>query len=623
MIRPLIYCLCLAISFSAGGEEIEEADGAAYLAELNKIFSASHIPGAAVVVVREGQIAESWYYGFANLETKAPVTRQTVFRAGSVSKNITSLIAMRLMQAGQLQPEDSIRTLVPSFKFQNPWQSQSPLQLQHLLQHTGGLPGSSFAEYATDQRDASPKQYLNWLGPVTLRWPPGTFYSYANPGHTIAAAVLENVSGSTFDELALSQVFSPLGMQSASFATYGSDPSKLAKSYDASEQMIPDWEMMIRPSGSLTTNAHDLARLVAMYANGGLLSDGQPWISREWLKRMETGEAALAAQISPGAATYGWGNFGHMIDGHYFRGHWGKTEGFRTNIAYSTMHRHGFVILTNSIDERAMSAARKATARFLHKSRDIKSAPSKAIARVSNSSSAGSGWYINVGHEMPARQWLFYGLDQYHITRDEEDQSLQVERFSPQGNFTRRYVELNGGYATKGSPHATAAFADYSGDPYWLRAGPYKKVSSIEAFFWRYIAYIAIITSLLFLLQGIWLIVKRSPQGPVAQRLYPFIQVTTASAFLLACYLFLAFGLLGDAEATKLFGTFSLVSAITAVSSLLAGVLGILLPLIWWAGRPIDSRLHTLSSLVLWLPMHVLAWVWMVHDWVPLVPWIT
>jgi CubicO group peptidase (beta-lactamase class C family) len=584
---------------------------------LEDAFRDTHVPGAAVAVVRSGALVHTWYHGVADLETQRPVTRDTVFRAGSVSKNVTSLIAVRLMQAGLIEPESKVAPLLPKFKLDNPWSADHPLQVRHLLQHTGGLPGSSYAEYAANRIDAAPGDYLEWLGDTKLRWPPGIFYSYANPGHTIVAALLERITGESFDQLAQRHVFSPLQMASASFATFGKQPAAMATSYDARRRVVPSWEMLIRPSGSLSATVVDLAKLVALYTRRGRLADGRSWLDATWLTRMEQGEAALAARISPGAAAYGWGNFCCLIDGRYFRGHWGKTEAFRTNMGYRPDHADGFVIVANATDEGAMEAARIAIVRFLA---DAISSPSVPDIPL-RTPEIFPGHYISVGHEMPLRGWLFRGLNQCYIRASEEiPGAIAMTRRTPQSRGACTLYPVDAGFAHPGTPHATAVFADYDGDKYWLNGGPFKRVSMIEALFWRYLPGIALVAGLLALAQGGWLLVARIRNGQSPG--YPGIQITGMLGVLLTAVLFVGYGLLGSAGEQHQFGTLGLVSMATAVASLVGGGCALVLPVIVWVSRSTQPGWQTALGMIVALPVHILAWVWLVHGWIPLIPWL-
>ena len=334
--------------------------------EIENILDESSVQGAGIVVVEEGAPALEVYWGLADVEDARPVDRDTVFRAGSISKNVTSLLALRLIETGELDANALVSDLAPEIEISNRWQEGAPVRVIHLLEHTAGLPGSTYREYSENKPDASPQEYLDAAGKLKTRWLPGTLYSYSNAGHTVLARVMETVTGKSFDELVKEEVFGPLGMESASFRTHGNGIDPVAKSYTMGGQEQPVWEMLIRPSGALTTKPVDLAKLVSIYAQSQP-EESDPYLSSTALTRMRGSEASAAADGGVGDGAYGFGTFAFIIDGRTYYGHWGKTEGFRANLGYLPKTGKGFVIMLNVVDERAASALRSAIAGYLER----------------------------------------------------------------------------------------------------------------------------------------------------------------------------------------------------------------------------------------------------------------
>ena len=598
--------------FAQGQAELE--------AEIVEILEQSAVKGAGIVVVENGDPAIEVYWGEANVEMGKPVDATTVFRAGSISKNVTSLLALRLIEDGRLDANAEITDIAPEIEIQNDWQDTAPVRVIHLLEHTAGLPGSTYREYAENKADATPQDYLDTIGKLKTRWPPGSLYSYSNAGHTVLARVMGQATGTSFDQLVQDQVFTPLGMQSASFLTYGNDGSRIAKSYNLSGQEQPGWEMLIRPSGALTTTPMDLAKLVQLYARSEAgVEDG--FLSSEALARMRGSEASAAADAGIGDGAYGFGTFAFIVEGTTFYGHWGKTEGFRANLGYLPGTGDGFVIILNVVDERAANALRSAIAKYL--TGDATPAAGlefDVFDRNMNEDKAGA--YVLATHEQPLRAWLFKALDQRRIEMTDEGLMVRgVGQLAPPATMFRPVRA--GGFAADGVPIATAAFYEMDGKTYWIDGDAYIKASGFEAWFRGAIIPAALIVSLIALLHGpVWGIMGMLGRGPTGQGLWVRSALLVSGlGFLATTALFVNFALLGDWSALGIVGQPRLVSVLMAVTSIVA-VIGGIAALIFTARKAVtDPSLFLIYAIPASIVLGVFALLWVFVGWFPLMTW--
>jgi CubicO group peptidase (beta-lactamase class C family) len=156
----------------------------------------NNVPGAAIALVRDGEVIWSEGFGVANAMTREPVTADTLFEVASNSKVVTAYIALRLVDEGVLSLDESLNSYLAE-----PWlppsEYRDAITLRHVLSHTAGLGH-------------------NTLDRESL-FAPGKGYSYSGIGFLYLQAVLEEVTGRTLSELALEVVFEPLGMQDSSF----------------------------------------------------------------------------------------------------------------------------------------------------------------------------------------------------------------------------------------------------------------------------------------------------------------------------------------------------------------------------------------------------------------------
>ncbi len=530
------------------------------------------VPGASVAVVENGELVFARGYGFADVKNDVPVTEDTLFKAGSTSKNVTSLLALILAEEGRLDLNTPLREIDPAITPHNPYAEEHPIRLVHLLEHTAGLEGSTYNEYASSEMGYSPTAYAKRMAPkLKVRWEPGHYWSYANGGHTVAAAAMEKVTGETFDALVATRIFGPLGMQDATFTRAEVDAERLSKSYGPSGQgEQPHWDMLIRPSGSLIATPTDLAQIIRVYAKRGAI-DGGKLVDAAALERMERTETTAASRVGAVKGFYGLGNFGFMEGEHLFQGHWGSTEGFRTHMGYSVPARGGYVVMANS-DDGTSHRLRNLIAAYL--TRDVPTPAPITMDTPPVDLAAAAGWYIPFSEIMPLRSWLFRILGPAHLSGSDEGMLIAK---SPNPFIGTRIFEPRGGglFASKGAHVPTAVIAEGAdGAPVFVNNMTFKKVSFAEATAPLVIFVSGAIVSLVSILVGSVFGVRRlmgRESAAVASRVRVSL-LLSGGAFVLTMVLFVATGMLGDWATMILMGTVTWLSLSIAALSLLGPV---------------------------------------------------
>jgi CubicO group peptidase (beta-lactamase class C family) len=164
-------------------------------------------PGAAVMVIRNGEIVHSAGYGYANLEEKIPIEADSIFRLGSVSKQFTAMAIMVLAERGKLAYDDPVSRYVPELE------RFGDITVRHLLTHTSGLP-----DYYDDIEVSGPRpsnadvmKFLSGWG--ESEFTPGARHEYSNPGYEALTQVVVAASGQSFASFMRENVFKPAGMQ--------------------------------------------------------------------------------------------------------------------------------------------------------------------------------------------------------------------------------------------------------------------------------------------------------------------------------------------------------------------------------------------------------------------------
>lgn len=169
-------------------------------------------PGCAVGVKAKGAAPVFSVYGSADLEHAVPITPDTVFEAGSVSKQFTAAAILLLADAGKLALSDDIRTYLPEMPDYG-----RPITIDMLLSHTSGLRDwgevMDLAGWPRTSRVYTPAEVLQITARQrALNYPPGEAYSYTNTGYNLAAAIVQRVSGQTLADFTRDRIFRPLGM---------------------------------------------------------------------------------------------------------------------------------------------------------------------------------------------------------------------------------------------------------------------------------------------------------------------------------------------------------------------------------------------------------------------------
>lgn len=189
-------------------------DSAAAVDRIFANWSSRQSPGCAVGVARNGQTILERAYGMANLEYDVPNTPQTIFEAGSVSKQFTAAAVALLAQQGKLSLDDEVSKYIPELP-----DYETPITIRHMLTHTSGLRDWGTVALATGwPRGTRTHTHAHVLDIVSrqksLNYTPGAEYLYSNTGYNLAAIIVARVSGMSFAEFTRKNLFEPLGMTS-------------------------------------------------------------------------------------------------------------------------------------------------------------------------------------------------------------------------------------------------------------------------------------------------------------------------------------------------------------------------------------------------------------------------
>src|ERR1700749_178445 len=167
------------------------------------------IPGAAIIVVKNGQVIFRKGYGLANLELNMPVRPEMVFRIASITKQFTAVAVMMLVEQGKLSLQDSITKFFPDYPTDG-----KTITIENLLTHTSGV--KDYLEKLWPQRmreDFRPESLIDLFRNEGLEFEPGTKESYSNSNYVLLGVIIEKLSGKEYGQFIEENIFKPLGMK--------------------------------------------------------------------------------------------------------------------------------------------------------------------------------------------------------------------------------------------------------------------------------------------------------------------------------------------------------------------------------------------------------------------------
>lgn len=309
------------------------------------------VPGAALLVLKDGQPVVQRGYGLANLEQETAVTAQTNFRLASITKQFTAASILLLAQDGKLSLDDPLKRWLPSLPA-----AADAITLRHLLSHTSGLIDYEEVMPANQTAQLHDSDVLKLLeGQDRTYFTPGTSYRYSNSGYALLALIVGKASGQDFASFLQQRIFQPLGMAHTVALEEGrSTVSHRAYGYT---QTDGNWQ---RTDQSTTS---------AVLGDGGIyssLEDLARWDAALYDERLLK-KASLQAAFSPATRTdephvpfYG---FGWRIDGDSLW-HSGESIGFRNVILRFPKERLTVLLLSNRNDPEPYAAASAIAAAF-------------------------------------------------------------------------------------------------------------------------------------------------------------------------------------------------------------------------------------------------------------------
>ena len=442
MSAPVLFAIALATT------PMQAPDAAALVRYVDSVATAAvtehRTAGVAVAVVRNGRTVLAKGYGFADLENDVPVTPETVFRIGSITKQFTSAAIMRLMEQGKLSLDDTLQKFLPTFPTQG-----NHVTVRHLLNHTSGI--KSYTSLGPKwQRvirlDLMPDSLVALFANEPFDFKPGDAWSYDNSGYFLLGMIIEKLSGKSYGQYLQDEFFTPLGLKSTIYC----DQAPLIKHRAQGYAVRPDGQFinaeplsMTQPfaAGSLCSTVNDLAAWTLALSSGKVVS-----------------AASYRMMTTPGTLndgkplTYGFGLGTGVLGGHRQVSHNGGINGFVSELHHYPDDSVVTVVLTNTGALAAIQIERLIARRTLG-IKDLPAVPidAAALARVTGDYTFGNGRvkvFVEKGRlRMQQGAAPAFGLKYVGSNRFVRDDNDDVQYEFAAGNPAPSVVRRQGGNA--------------------------------------------------------------------------------------------------------------------------------------------------------------------------------
>jgi len=308
-------------------------------------------PGAMISIVKADSIIFVGGIGYANLQTKTPVTKTQLFRQGSISKSFTALALIKLLSEKGMSLETPINKIDPSIPFKNKWSASTPITVANILEHSAGFDDFHIhAIYVTEKNQPPMSDYVaSHKNSLYARWKPGTRHAYSNAGYVLAGHLIEVLSNQPYSEYIKHDILEPLGMKASGF--YFKKPDlPFVQGYDKTLKPASYVRFKGGPAADFCSNAEEMAIFLQFMLNRGGHSIDSIAFTKGTFDRIENAQTTLAAKNGL-LGGHGLGNFNIYQKGFVFNGHNGFIEGFSSRYIYSREADLGIAITVNQLED--------------------------------------------------------------------------------------------------------------------------------------------------------------------------------------------------------------------------------------------------------------------------------
>ncbi len=310
--------------------------------KISKKMRKKDIVGASVVLVVDDSIVWQENFGYTNPETETPVTDQTQFKLGSVTKIFTGVGCMQQVEKSKLDLDAPVKKYVPDFNMKTRFEDAPPITSRMVLTHHAGFPSDILRGFESDKPEPYTKE-LDYLNMEYATSPPNTVHSYSNPGFNFMGILLSRIYGKSYMDMMHETIFNPINMKESGFWGISNDDN-LSPSYNTKGNPIQEKYIREVPAGSMVSTTGDMAKFIK-----NMLPDN----SKKSILQKSTIEKMMETQNEDIALDFGkeygivWMKRTNNKCGDIVH-HGGATFYHRAMLALAPETNMGVAILTNS-----------------------------------------------------------------------------------------------------------------------------------------------------------------------------------------------------------------------------------------------------------------------------------
>lgn len=319
---------------------------------IENVMQLSDCPGMSVAVVQKGQLIYAKGFGFGDVENKKPATANTLFAIGSCSKSFTAALIGQLENQKKIDLDERPRTYLPNLIFYND-EMNNQVTIRDMLCHRTGLPRHDLSWYLfpSNSRDSliSRIRYHEPSYHVRER------YQYNNFMYMVTGAIVEKLSGNTWDENVVNRIFTPLGMTRSTTGIAGlKNRDDVAFGYSYKKKMrVDEYDIKgMSPAGGIYSSALDMSHWLMAWMQGGNY-EGKEVIPSEFVSKAIGSQMVVSSRIPGGnhpdlhLTNYGFAWDLSSYRGHYRVEHGGNIDGFSASVCFFPSDSIGIVVLVN------------------------------------------------------------------------------------------------------------------------------------------------------------------------------------------------------------------------------------------------------------------------------------
>lgn len=347
MLGLLIIIICLsACSNPFNQSSISKDDSIkSFDKKIYYLMKKYDVPGTSIAIIQNGKIVFKKGYGYANKEQRIPATEKTIFRIGSISKPVTAIGIMKLVEEGKLELDVPIekyltRWHIPSSEF-----NSDGVTVRRLLSHTSGFNIQGYPLYASGKPVPSIEQSISGIAGeqwrVTLKNEPGSTFYYSTGGYAVLQLLVEEVTGEKFEDYMKRAIFDPLGLKYTGYESSVWYKKSVATGYTGTGKVIGDRVFVDYAGAALMTTSEELAKIV------------QACLGSNDVDRILK-EETFNIMFKPAANTKNmFGHYGlgfviqNLSNGQKVITHSGDIVGWNAQMTFIPKNKDAIVILTN------------------------------------------------------------------------------------------------------------------------------------------------------------------------------------------------------------------------------------------------------------------------------------